>query len=800
MGALLGLLALVLFLFRETVLFGRVFYERDVHLVWQAQALAFFRAVSSGSWPLWDNSIAFGRPLLADPSAQVLYPFTWLHLLMVPATYYTVFVVSHFLLSGAGMYYLGKRLGLSPLGAFAAAALWVASGPFLSLVSLWHHLAGAAWIPWVFLTADEAFASRKALPALAWGAVVAVQILAGSADMVAMTGLLVMANGLRYVNWRTLRDPENARLVARGLIALGVALGLSAAQWLVTLETARRSARWGLDPGVRTGWSVHPLGMVQSIFPLLLEGYVEQPEVRAILFESREPFLRSLYLGMASLGLVGVALAMPVRPRRWLLVATVLVALFMALGRHGVLYELALWLLPPLRILRFPVKAMVIGAFAWSLLAGMGLEAWRSTPPRRWALFVLAPMATAATLGFSLLFLVEAWRPAWLREGLVSAFAQALRPSMASLGVAAAACTALLGLAVLSRTARFSSSWMVPAVVCLLAIGDLATAHRSFNLTAPRTLYAFRPAVLATFENQDVQRLYVYEYYFTPGKSLRYLGRPDAYPVTRSGDPSDTLTPAIALRSYLFPPLPAVFGLDSSFDIDIRGLYPAYLADITQFLRVSEGTPVHLRLLQMGAVSHVLALHTEGFEDLLSLAAVPSLFPEPIRVFRVPGTLPRAYAVGAAHAADDRAAFAILVSPAFDPRREVIVAEGPAVEAPPSFSGTVRLVSREPDRVRIGAVLSQPGFVVLTDGYDPAWRATVDGNEAEVLRANLAFRAVRVPAGSHVVELVYRPKTLLCGLATSALTLLALAAGAALAASRTRSRRQATAGASVTIR
>ena len=69
--------------------------------------------------------------------------------------------------------------------------------------------------------------------------------------------------------------------------------------------------------------------------------------------------------------------------------------------------------------------------------------------------------------------------------------------------------------------------------------------------------------------------------------------------------------------------------------------------------------------------------------------------------------------------------------------------------------------------------LSAPGFVVLVDGYDPGWRATVDGAAETVLRANVAFRAVRVGAGRHVVELVYRPRPVLFGLALTAMGVVA---------------------------
>ena len=41
---------------------------------------------------------------------------------------------------------------------------------------------------------------------------------------------------------------------------------------------------------------------------------------------------------------------------------------------------------------------------------------------------------------------------------------------------------------------------------------------------------------------------------------------------------------------------------------------------------------------------------------------------------------------------------------------------------------------------------AKPGYLVTTDSYYPGWNAYLDGIPTPVYRANLAFRAVRMPA------------------------------------------------------
>ena len=375
----LGILVLVaLALFPDAFLRGRVFYYRDVHLQWVGQMEVLVRTLAAGSWPVWNPYASFGQPLLANPNYEVYYPPTLLNLVMAPWTYYRLFVFLHLVVAGLGTYALGRRLGLSRMVAALTGIAWMASGPLVSLVSLWNHLAAAAWMPWSAWAGHRA-ATRPTLAAgVLWGAVMAAPVLAGSPEMALFAGVfgLVFALGAA-------RGTGGAQRLARALATAGlVALALSAAQWMPSLELARRSRRADLPARQRDFWSVPPVDLLQCVLPALLDELPLQPRVRAVLYESREPFLRSLYLGLSTVALVAAAGATRRRAALALAALAIGMAAF-ALGRHSPVAALMETIVPPLRGLRFPAKAMVPASLAWALLAGIGLQAWVSARSRR---------------------------------------------------------------------------------------------------------------------------------------------------------------------------------------------------------------------------------------------------------------------------------------------------------------------------------------------------------------------------------------------------------------------------------
>jgi hypothetical protein len=76
-------------------------------------------------------------------------------------------------------------------------------------------------------------------------------------------------------------------------------------------------------------------------------------------------------------------------------------------------------------------------------------------------------------------------------------------------------------------------------------------------------------------------------------------------------------------------------------------------------------------------------------------------------------------------------------------------------------------------RISIQTEAPAASLVVISQAHYPAWKAYVDGRPARIRRANYAFQAVEVPAGSHHVQLLYEDKRLLMGAALSSLGVLA---------------------------
>ncbi len=81
--------------------------------------------------------------------------------------------------------------------------------------------------------------------------------------------------------------------------------------------------------------------------------------------------------------------------------------------------------------------------------------------------------------------------------------------------------------------------------------------------------------------------------------------------------------------------------------------------------------------------------------------------------------------------------------------------------APADSTDVITLTSYAPDRLTYSASSARGGLAVFSEVFFPwGWKATIDGNPAEIGRVNYILRALPIPAGSHTVEMTFDPQSL----------------------------------------
>lgn len=149
-----------------------------------------------------------------------------------------------------------------------------------------------------------------------------------------------------------------------------------------------------------------------------------------------------------------------------------------------------------------------------------------------------------------------------------------------------------------------------------------------------------------------------------------------------------------------------------------------------------------------------------------------------VRLFELPRSLGLAHVVPALRPLPDDPAVLrrLRLGTAFDPRLEALAvatdAEGVTIRAggQPSRADVKRA---QPGRIEIRA--SGPGLLVVAEGWDRGWTASVDGRAAPIVRVNQIQMGIPLPAGFPAIVLRYQARGLWLGLMLAASAALGLA-------------------------
>jgi hypothetical protein len=675
--------------------------------------VVFRERILSGQLPLWNPDSALGVPHAANELTACWFPLSLLALL--PLTLgWNLLLVARLVLAGSGAFFLLRELGVRRLSSALGSVAWAYSLPFVLFLPM--SIANVnALLPWLVVAAVRLGRRPGPRRAAAFGAALALVHLGGQPEAALFGALTAALFGVLAAGSRAVRS---AGWLLAGGVAGTVAAGIQLLPFLDYLSRSRAL----LEAGARSH-PFPPSRLVTWVVPLFFggpldgSGWAETPLID-----------HGGFAGAVLLGAAGLAIA---AKRRRRLIAPLVVVVSVVL---------LCYVLPPLpvlgkvRMLRLlPLAAfgiVVLGAFGLDRLAALGRK--RAAGPA--ALAMGWPLVAA----LAVLFAVKAPPLALGRTAI---------PGLLRATVVVAAASALLAIRHVGRRVR-------TAGLCAVVLLDLWPA--SFDY-------------LASSKREDL--------FFETGVTRFLRAQPEAYRLLPLGY---TMPPATNLPQKI-PSILSYDALDdfaqSRFLRRMGGFYEAL------FSTVDPDAVRNPRVLELANVRYLLDDPLGRRRDTPAERARSGLdlglvYDAPDgRLYELKTARPRAWAAGFAE-----------IDPGFHrfwPRLEAgdpastSVPWVDASEAPAGGGGpaSVRIVSRTPGTMRLAASAATAAWLVVAEGYDPGWRAAVDGAAAPVYRANGAFCAVPIPAGSRDVVLTYLPRSLQAGASLSVLGVLILAAG-----------------------
>jgi hypothetical protein len=712
--------------------------------------------------PVWNPYNGAGTPHLANYQSAAVSPFTApfyampFRAALVAAAFLKLFLLGLF------TYLFLREVRLAHLAALVGGVAFMFSAYNLLWLN-WPHPGAAVLLPAGLLFAERAVqaADRRRLAAglLGFALVIAGGLLSGHPETVFFGLVLVGPYALLRVAfapaaWRR-RLARGLQLAAAG--ALGA--GLAAVQLIPFLEYVQRSSAYAArlhSPSGHFDLRFLPL----HAFPDLLGSPLHQYQNVAITTNSNYNEATSFHIGLIVilLAIVGVASLLW---RRSLLVPFFTVA---AATWFAYAYDIAgvghfLGGLPVLR-LGAVTRSHIVWLFSLSCLAAAGVDlvvarAWASW--RRTLLGAAAVVAAAAGL--------YGWAIGGERD---------LRSFLASLP--GNSVMTAPGQIVAREHIRFVGLTFGVGVVAVVAL-LLAGRRPGVKLAAGAVLTAMvfaQSGFMLRHYNPTIDR----RYFYPVSTAMAEINRRTA------GEQTLRLAGAV---------LPADSNLwyrtFSPDNYDALGVKP--YDTLRNRLFPLPGSPDAASPTPRAPVLRALGIRYLVTTDAHSLSGVAGLAPAwtsgPFSLYRVTGSPPRYFSPAEARAAgSDAQAVRALEQPGFDPSGTVLLHA--AVPAQRSGPGTVQVLSQSPTEVRLRVRRDQPGWVVALQTHYPGWTAQVDGRSSPLVRANVAFSAVAVGAGTRDVVLRYRPASVRLGLLVSLISGVMLVAGTLLVARRGRSR------------
>lgn len=802
----------------------KTFGQLDERFYFGPQAYFLDVSLKKGEYPLWNPLSYCGMPFAADPQASACYPPHLIRSWITPANNPYATAVSlhilrflHLLWAGLGMVLLARRYKLSmPAALVGAFAFMFNAFNIIYFTEFYVYPLVIVWAPWVLWAAKSAFVAQKTSEKAAYGALTAlcfgISTLGGFPQLSLYLGLMLAFFGtldiLFTYPWKLrcsvcMSGLYAALLRMAFLLVIAVAVMLAANVLLLpAFELGASSARV-VASGVKVDTvtqDFHWLHLLKCL--LIFPGNTWLP-------------LGPRAAGVGSLLLALVALFNKRCRDAWLFFFLYLILTDCTLGPPfpigGILHRF-----DTLNITVSPWRAGSFASLPFAMLAALGVDAVGRVPVRYWQRFLRMLMLLGA--GIAMLTMLYFWlhakllHPRWylvwhLPLGALLAvcvFSWLSKPRLAQW------ITAIL----VSAEIIAWSAQMLPVYVSKRVSNNMDVRGFGEQTEIPcdnRRYGDIRPnwnLFTMNFTLGGYNPLYVgasrtaicrngYETYYRG-----YLKCEDVLVENQRGN-------LLVKRSFWLARQWAAGMLPGKEEV--------FPATTTVFLPdMPSGTPLPIPEINRADVPRKAVSDTVERVDLGRLDIIkPRRLGENLRLplpsfeqehrhsalsleYVATGTVDirpicqdetgRTHLLKRIRAANTRGKSQFLEAPLPDCQTGAVTLVWKSADAAKiqwKHAHVLKDMEDEDDRIaiqrwtanRVSLTVNDlpgPRMLLFLDSYYPGWKARVNGEETSIFRANDAFKAILLPAGSHAVEFSYHSSKTSLGLAISTTTFFVL--------------------------
>ncbi len=694
-------------LFFNQIIFGKYYFFEDFLYQYYPFRSFFAMSIREGVFPLWDPYVFAGMSLVGDIQSALFYPFNIILIIFVKKgvlSYYALELqnILHVLLAGVFTYMYAREIKLSKNASMVSAVTFMFSGFLITRMIHLTFLNVIVWLPLILLFLQKALRESNYFYSILGGLFMGLSMLAGSPQfslhifyfLVFYTVFFILINR---------KDSSIIKPVLLLFVMLTVSLGTAAIQYLPAFDYSKYTVRSSISFEDSALLSIHPVHLLTFLIPKLfgevsVTGKPFVPfwgggDVYGAFWEN------AIYVGIFPLVLLFFGFKDRKNKLIWFFTGTAIFFLLAALGKYTPLYKFIYYCLPGFNKFRIPGRFSGVLSFSIAILAGFGANFLFNKKEIKF------PKVLFWIIGLVFIFWILVYAGAFRNINEFTRNTRLYRNIIKQYSIFVLFLSLSFALIFLRMKKLIPLNILAASAIGLIFI-DLFTFAHNFNKSkvSPQQHYPFNR--LVRFLQEESKR-----------EKFRINVRKDHQMILKRNSGN-------------------IYRLEL-----IEGYTPLRINRFAEFSKVSFD-----RKLDLLNAKFKLMLD----KDKGSIRLVPN-----------ENYLPRAFMVYKYILAKEKnEILKTLSSEKFDYRNEIILEEDPELALPENNKPPEYKIENqvfETNNISLKVQTEAPGFLVLSEIYNPAWRAFIDGKETKIYCADYILRAIPVYSGTHQVELFYNP-------------------------------------------